>query len=267
MEDKVKKLEEKFFKNLEEELSYVTDDIKTLADEDPDDLPKVYEDDFIKYLLPFLLNLVDKNDTDDAVVFKHNWINLTGDLIKPFNVVDHSGNILFKVPKYLANYDQDNTPINKVSYITILKEFKNEYERTPNLAEVNLDKTMKSISSMVSIDNEAIKEYLRFYYMLKDKYENYYNNYNINKYNTILNGVNNEINKLEDRLQAMYPDDVDYNDMVLELEELKIEKEKYTNLIKQLNGTVEDSIPIENKNEDEIDYSSAFDYSDVDYED
>lgn len=269
MINEVNKISEEFLKGLEQELSYANEDVVALAMGDDDDLVKVYEDNFIKYLLPFMLNLVDKADEDNTKAFMHNWINLAGDLMKPFLVVDHAGEPLFKVPKYLADYDQDNTPISKVSYVTILKEFETEYERVPNLAEANLDRAMKSISSMVSIGSDSLKDYFEFYYTLRNRYQDYYNNYNIAKYNEILKDINEKIINLKDRILGFYPEDPDYNDMELELEELEKEKEKYINLIKELNGEVKES-DVEKHigdNDDEFNYSSAFDYGDVDYDD
>ena len=265
MENNVKQIEQDFLKNLEEELSYANDDIMALADGDSGDLPKVYEDDFIKYLLPFMLNLIDKNDSENSKAFAHNWVNLAGDLVKPINVVDHAGEVLFKVPKYLANHDQDNTPISKVSYITILKEFETEYERVPSLAEANLNRAMNSIGSMVSIDEESLRDYMELYYTLRDRYAGYYNNYTVTKYNEILKEINDKIIALKDRILGVYPEDPDYGDMEMELEELENDKEKYVNLIKSLNGTViEDKTIANDAEEDSFD---AFDYGDVDYED
>jgi len=162
-------LNEKYTKKLEEELSYINEDLVKISEDSPDNLPKVLEKDFVTYLLPYILNLVDKKENDKA--FFNNWMNLVGDITLPFYVVDNSNNILFKVPRYLARFDEDNTPISDVSYITILKEFDAEYKRIPTKAMNDLSKVVDSLSSIVAMDKESLKELVEFYFNIRNRYK------------------------------------------------------------------------------------------------
>ena len=162
-------LNEKYVKKLEEELSYINEDLVKISEDSPDNLPKVLEKDFVIYLLPYILNLVDKKENDKA--FFNNWMNLVGDITLPFYVVDDNNNILFKVPRYLARFDEDNTPISDVSYITILKEFDAEYKRIPTKAMNDLSKVVDSLSSIVAMDKESLKELVEFYFNIRNRYK------------------------------------------------------------------------------------------------
>ena len=236
-------LNEKYVDKLKDELEYINDDLKSLSEDSPDILPKVLEDDFVEYLLPYMLNLVDKKENDKT--FFNNWMRLVGDVTVGFYVVNRNGDILFKVPKYLGRLDDINTPISDVSYITILKEFEKEYERIPVKAENDLSKAIDTLSSMVAIDRESLQEVFSFYVFIRKRYEDYYNEYKSKIETLQLNQIEERIEELQQQLYNSDPEDYVTKD--------KIEKELKA-LIKKRN----ELSPSDNK---------EVDYSEVDYED
>ena len=247
------KLNEKLKKRLEDELSYINYDLETIVKDNPEDLPKVYEEDFKKYLLPYMLNLVNKNEDVNSKTFFNNWMELVGDIVKGFYVVDEYDNILFKVPRYLAHFDSTNTPISDVSYTTILKEFEISYERFPEMAEKELDKILGIVSTMVKVDINDVKIAFNFYRFLRQRYEDYYIEYKKNYYLTILEGIEKEFNRIDNQSEENNNDNfikkktelLDYKNKVLEeLNKLGIDIDKDCNT----------DIENENKEYEEIEY-------------
>lgn len=260
------KINEMVMKKLEEELAYIGDDIKVLAEGTVDDYPKVYEDDFIKYMLPYMLNLVEKQEENNTA-FINNWVNLVGDLLTDFYVVNESGDILFRVPKYLTDYDNVNTPISDVSYITILKEFDMEQERAPEKAEADLNKTMDILSSMVQADKNSLREFYDLYILLRKRYNDYYLGYKCNFYNSVLDNIKNEIQKLNDDLYNMDPDD-DSTEIENRIIELNKEKSNIIDKLDELGCSgIETKHQLNNDSNDIYLEENDFDYGDVDYDD
>ena len=244
-------LNEKLKKRLEEELSYINYDLEAIVKDNPEDLPKVYEEDFKKYLLPYMLNLVNKNEDVNSKAFFNNWIELVGDVVKDFYVVDEYGNILFKVPRYLAHFDNTNTPISDVSYITILKEFEVNYERFPEMAEKELDKVLNAISSMVRVNVNDIKIAYEFYKFLRERYKDYYLNYKKNYYLTVLKGIEQELSKIENQLEENNDDN-----LIKKKTELLDYKNKVLEELNKLGVDIDYNIDVENENkeDEEIEY-------------
>ena len=250
------KLNEKYINKLKEELSFLEEDLIKLSEDSPENLPKVLESDFIEYLLPYMLNLVDRKENDKA--FFNNWMNLVGDVTLGFYVVDTTGNILFKVPRYLASFDDVNTPISDVSYITILKEFESEYERIPEKAEYELNKALTTLASMVRANPNSINELFKFYLFLRNRYKNYYNYYKANIYKEQLNTLNKRIKDLENKLNTIDPETKDYENSLNEIDKLNKEKNELIKKIESIDDTFTYSEEIK---------ESAVNYSDIDYED
>jgi len=251
---------------LVEELEYVNDGLKELVEDNEDDLVKVPEEVFKEYFLPYMLGLIDKDENNNKVFF-NNWMNVAGDIVLGFFVVDKNGEILFKVPKYLADYDDVNTPISDISYITILKTFEKEYERAPGTAENELKQSMDAISSMVGISPESAKTFFEFYKILRERYNDFYIDYKTRMYTTQLEGINSNLVDLENDLLNIDPEDrKNIASIKKQITEMEKEKEKVTlALAKVLNKDVED---IKDSTEELVETAYVEeDYSDVDYED
>jgi hypothetical protein len=251
-------INEKYKDKLKEELSYVFEDIEILAKDNIEDLPKVYEEDFKEYLLPYMLDLVDKNDEENSKAFFNNWVNLVGDVLKPFIVVDSYGNFLFKVPRYLARYDDETVPISDISYITILKEFRSEYERFPEKAEHDLTRTINTIASMFKISKESVKEMIEFYIDIRKRYNDYYIYYKSNQIKEKLVLIDEQISKFKQELDEADPESSTYYKLTDEIEKLNKEKNK---LIEELNKLGYEY----SGNNQEL--SNNVEYEDIDYED
>jgi len=254
------KVNEKYSKKLEEELDFIVGDLEQLTKDSPEDLPKVIEDDFIVYLLPYMLNLVDKKENDKA--FFNNWMNLVGDVTIGFYVVDENGNPLFKVPRYLGRFDNKNTLISDVSYVTILKEFEAEYERIPEKAVYELDKAMTVLASMLKIDEESLKELFQFYVFLRDRYKDFYISYKTNMLKEQLNTTEQELTDLTNKLEDLDPESKEYEKLVNRIKELEKTKDKIIEDVEKLSGV--------DYKENDIDYTvktNENSYEDIDYED
>jgi len=250
------KLNEKYADKLKEELAFLEEDLAKLSEDSPENLPKVLESDFIEYLLPYMLNLVNREENGKA--FFNNWMNLVGDITLGFYVVDTTGNILFRVPRYLASFDNVNTPISDVSYITILKEFESEYERIPEKAEHELDKAMTALASMVKANPDSVNELFKFYIFLRDRYKDYYNYYKTNMYKEQVDILNKRIKDLENKLNTIDPETKDYENTLNEIDKLSKEKSELIKKIESMGETYTYNEEIE---------EPAVDYSDIDYED
>jgi hypothetical protein len=249
---------EKYKDKLKEELSYVFEDVEVLSEENVEDLPKVYEDDFKEYLLPYMLDLVDKSYEENSKAFFNNWVNLAGDVLKPFVVVDSYGSILFKVPRYLARYDDETTPISDISYITILKEFRSEYERFPEKAEQELIKTTETIASMFKINKESVREIIEFYINIRKRYNDYYTYYKSNQIKEEITLIEEHISKFKQKIEEAIPESSIYYELNNKIEKLNKEKDKLIEELSKLGYGYSTDVKESN---------SKTEYEDIDYED
>jgi len=164
-------INKKYLHLLEEAIASSAEEIKKFVEvESDEDLNRVSESVFVEYILPYLLGKVEHNEENNRRFFI-NFYNIAGDPKRPFIVVDDKTNEkLFTVPPLLGDYDNVNTPLEEISYATIVNNYNLTVENNRVLAEKELEPVLEAISKIVKVNPRDIKNVIEFYNMIKERY-------------------------------------------------------------------------------------------------
>ena len=160
------KIKEENYKHLEE----YSKEVEIISNIEP---AVIKEEDFKKYFLPFIANLLSKEDiTENFERFKHNILSLTNSLYLPLKVIDENNNTLFILPPVLLQPDLDDNIIrDELNLSKVFLKFKAMEKTNHRLADELLVNNNTALSKLV-VPNKDTKEFFQgeFYKIYK-----YYN--------------------------------------------------------------------------------------------
>lgn len=127
--------------------------LRELAKLRAEDVARISEAQFVNVLLP---TLTDKSGRADLRV----WQDLAGTAMRPIDVVDPAGNVLFRVPSLLRRLETGRGSTDpKQSYSRIVAEAKLHLDRHPVLGATFLEQSLGRMAKGGSIDYETARQW------------------------------------------------------------------------------------------------------------
>lgn len=148
-----------------EYLKEKVEDIKALEDDEWATLEKA---DFEKYILPFLIGKVERNEQNISA-FLTNVLTVTDSYYRGIKIVDNGKPFLY-YPPLLLNIKHDSELLENVAFSRIVKEYKSLIGDPFGRDETFLSGIKAGLESVIEPDYEKVKDYLE---KLKELYEYY----------------------------------------------------------------------------------------------
>lgn len=138
----------------------VLEALKQISDLTSSDVARISEAQFVSTLLPVLTDTTGKADL-------RVWQDLAGHALRPIDVVDFAGNVLFRVPSLLRRLPTRRNPDSyQNTFSSIVAEGKLHSDRHPVLGRTFLETRLAQVSVDGKIDydtagrwNEILKRY------------------------------------------------------------------------------------------------------------
>lgn len=138
----------------------VLEALKQISNLTSEDVARISEAQFVNVLLPVLTDTSGKADL-------RVWQDLAGHALRPIDVVDFAGNVLFRVPSLLRRLPTRRNPDSfQNTFSNIVSEGKLHYDRHPVLGMTFLEARLAQVSVDGKIDyetamrwNEILKRY------------------------------------------------------------------------------------------------------------
>ena len=162
-------INEALLKDLEKELEYYKESAEEIVNDDDMD-PKIPESTFVRYFLPFLLDMVERNE-ENYKRFVNNWIAAGGDLVKDLIVTDDNDTDkkLFKIPSLLAKPDKSGY-FSEISYSAIIGEIRHMFELDSTVGERTTEMYMEKLAKIYKVDKEYLESLVNLYKTLYERY-------------------------------------------------------------------------------------------------
>jgi len=136
-----------------EELKEITKDISKLVPEPV----KIDRQTFEKYLLPYLLMEVERND-ENNFIFQYNFLKLTnGSYHREIVVIDENGEVMFLLPPLVLDVELKE---DRISISTVIKKFYNLFENHYHGVEKELVKDLNEVVKSLKLDEDVYAKYI-----------------------------------------------------------------------------------------------------------
>lgn len=140
--------------------------LRKLNDMASKDNPKISEHDFVKYLLPVLVDYQNSGDVSLQI-----WLEIAGNPHQPIDVFDIKGELLFTVPPILARVPSIDRPLEStttsVGELAYLYGQKARAEH-PAVADAWLETVMRS--QVIPADQEQVLGYMKEWIKIYRRY-------------------------------------------------------------------------------------------------
>jgi len=186
-EKTLKNVSEEFKKDAWDDVVNISKEIKMLFPENV----VIKEKDFIKYFLPLISKKIPNNEKN-MKAFKHNMFSLTNSYFIGISVhSDDLKELLFKLPPFLLEPNEDSSLLKNISYSKLLLKYDTMKENGFHGANKYMEQNLQGISSVIK-PNEDL---LTIYALEVDKI---YKRYNITDNETIEQVKINKNNNITD---------------------------------------------------------------------
>jgi len=131
---------------------------------------KISLEEFETYFLPYILNEVEKNETNNFI-FTYNFLEKTeNSWFREIEVVDNKGNVVFILPPLVVDVklkeDYSNLAVNR-----IINKYYNMLDSGYYGTEKELTKGLSEILKALSVDEEKYKRYIVEYNKIFERYK------------------------------------------------------------------------------------------------
>jgi len=151
----LKDVSEEFKKDAWKDVLTVSEEIKTLF---PEDIT-IKEKDFIKFFLPLISKKIPNNEKN-MEAFKHNMFSLTNSYFIGISVyTDDLKKLLFKLPPFLLEPDEDSSLLKNISYSKLLLKYDTMKENGFHGADRYIEQNMQGISSVIKPNDDLLLVY------------------------------------------------------------------------------------------------------------
>ena len=136
-----------------EELEGISEDISKLLPEPA----KTDRQTFEKYLLPYLLMEVERDD-NNSFIFQYNFLKLTnGSYHREVVVIDENGEIMFLLPPLILDVELKE---NRISISTVIRKFYNLFENHYYGVEKELVRDLNEVIKSLKLDEDIYAKYI-----------------------------------------------------------------------------------------------------------